>query len=203
MKTIYGTTFILFLILCLPSCQDQQNIPQANEPGIASKLPDFTLTDLGNGLVRAERKEETTGRLLEEGYLLNGKKTGAWVIYHDTGEENRIKYITSFVNGQKTGPALEISYRCQLIQQEHYTADLPNSVWIKYRNSRMEEETNYQDGQLHGPFKTFFRDGKLRQSGNYVNGELDGFVRYYNEEGKVTLEYEYQNGKKIRGGLKE
>jgi hypothetical protein len=195
---------LLFTIpfLILFSCQEP-TVVETTEAAETTSLPGFTLTDLGDGLTKAERYDPSSSRLLEEGYLFKGKKNGAWVTYHDTGEEYRIKTLTSFVNGKESGPILDVTYRCRVAKNSHYTAGLPNGKSLTFKNSRVEEEANYQNGQLHGPFKTYFSNGKIRQTGNYLNGELDGTIRYYNEDGKVKLEYEYRNGEKIRGGLTE
>lgn len=175
--------------------------------GGGTSAPEFEVTGYaiekvsGTDLQHATKVDEK-GMLLEEGYLRNGKKTGAWVTY-DSGSPFPRK-IENYQNGSYYGSYMEFNERGQLQLLAHYENNKLDGNWGKYSFGRPQEEATYKDGQLDGTYKKYFeRDGKLQTTIEYKDGVQDGYYRFYDDGGNIKLEYLYKNGEKVEGGIVE
>ncbi|MEE9374601.1 MAG: hypothetical protein V3V00_16210 [Saprospiraceae bacterium] len=155
---------------------------------------------IGSGAQIAEFKD-ANGWLLTKGTLLNGVKMGSWSSYHDNS--NKIKTLTSFVNGRKNGPEISFNDRGQIESVTEFKNDEFHGLFGKYKFGRPTEETNYKNGKMDGIFALYDSKGQLQRKGVLKDGKYDGKLQYFDESGKVTMEYEYKNGEKITGGIIE
>jgi antitoxin component YwqK of YwqJK toxin-antitoxin module len=195
---------IVTVILLFTGCQNTNN--SSNTGTSASETEDLTgyiIEDLGNGITRAYKK--AVGNIItEEGYLYNGKKHGAWVMY--TGE-GKPESVISYVNGEIYGPELYMNTRLQITRFMQKKGGQPDGLDATYKNGRPVEVYQFKDGQLHGTQKFYFQSGrevgKLQRDVSYKNGKMDGLMRYYDPDGNITLKYTYKNGKKVDGGIVE
>ncbi len=199
-------SLLAFTILLLFGCQPGENTSgAASAPASANSasgdLIGFNLTDLGGGLQKAERKDPS-GKLLEEGYLFNGKRTGSWISYHPNDIEHRLQSITSYVNGVRNGIALDFDQRLQITSQSYYQNELAHGPAFKFAAyGRFLEIAAFENGKQEGLYQSYTKEGTLTQEANYKAGELNGKLKYFNPDGEVTMEYEYRNGKKVSGGI--
>ncbi len=188
----------LFSCLMLIACNQQ---PKAKENFSAEG---YEITELGNGLQEAVKKDPASGQPLEEGLLLHGKKEGTWVTYHPNNDKLIPKSIQSYINGQPSGILIEYGNRGQLEKIAHYLNGQLHGRYATYDYGRLKEVRHYKHGQLDGLFSKYYpKTDKLQSTAEFKDGKQHGMYRYYDEEGNVTLEYEYQNGKKVRGGMKK
>jgi len=163
-------------------------------------LTGFEQIDLGGGALKAIKKNGA-GKIIEEGILINGKKNGAWMTYHED-KDDRIKTLANYVNDNLNGQYLTFSNRGQIETQTSYVNGQYDGVYTKYRFGNIEETAPYRNGQMEGTFKQFYNNNKLKLEAQYQNGKQHGSYKYYDEEGNVMMEYEYANGEKVSGGLK-
>lgn len=188
---------VLFAILILTL------FSSCNQSGGSAPVVDasgYILEAISGSETQHARIEDEEGNVIEKGFLLNGVKVGTWTTYKAGNEFP--KTITSYVDGQYTGPYLEFNDRGQLELKAGYLNNQLHGAWGKYRFGRPEATANYINGQLDGTYKEFFtRDGKIQKEVNYKNGKEHGIMRFYNEDGEVTVEYEYKNGEKVSGGI--
>jgi len=186
---------ILILAAALWSCNGGGS---ASAPTVDSS--GYALEDIPGLSAKIATKHNEAGVLIEEGLLINGVKTGTWVTYHP--DTRFPATITSYEGGVNNGPYMEFNQRGQLSLRATYRNNLLHGLWGKYSFGRVEEESNYKDGQLHGMHRAYQkRDGKLQSEAEYKDGKQDGVYRFFNEEGEVTLEYQFKNGEKVSGGI--
>jgi len=172
---------------------------QSSAP-VSADLGGFSITDFPGGKVQKAMRVDGGGKILEEGEVLDGTKSGTWVTYHAEG--NRVKSITNFVNGRKNGLHMEMNDRGQVELQCYYADDILDGPWTKYKfGSRPEKEVNYKKGNFDGVYKTYHSNGKLQKEINYKDGIQDGTFKQYNDKEQLVMEYEYKNGEKVSGGI--
>jgi len=190
------------LPLLLLSCEAPSAEPEAPEAAASETFnPDAYLLEPvpGSSYQRAVRKN-TDGSILEEGLLLDGKRSGTWVVYHPGSDVP--KTIVSYADDEANGLYVELNDRGYLETRASYQNNRLHGSWAKYRFGRPTHEANYKDGALDGVYREYVMNtGKLQKEVTYKNGVMDGPYRFYNEEGVVTLEYEYRNGEKVGGGI--
>ena len=150
----------------------------------------------------------------------NRKRHGVWKKYYSN---NRIRYVGAFEHGKEIGTFKFYSASNSdnpVIIKKFYKNDTYADVqfftpkgtlesegkmkgkkregkWLFYHldgKSIMSEE-NYENGKLHGVYKTFFIDGKPTEITSYKNGLLDGNYKKYSIKGFLYQEFNYANGK--------
>ena len=150
----------------------------------------------GSEIEKAIKKNAQTGQLIEDGFILNGRKTGAWTTYHPS-KNLTVNTVTNFVNGKKEGLYLEAENTNRVKMIGSYSNDVKHGKWIAYNFSRRELEQDYKNGKLHGFSRTFYKtgkDGQVKEEIEFDNGVKDGVYRYYKEDGTISVDYVYKNG---------
>ncbi len=171
-------------------------------PAAPANLTGFEMGNIPGSSIQKAVKKNGNGQLVEEGYVLDGKKSGTWTSYHLGEEIIRVKSISNYAAGKKNGLHMEFSNRGQLELHANYLNDVLDGQSLKFKfGTRVEEESNYKNGKLHGTYKMYHGNGKTQKEINYKDGVQHGAFRYYNEEEQMTLEYEYKDGEKVSGGI--
>lgn len=143
-------------------------------------------------------KTDATGVLLEEGYMKDSKKIGAWITY----SEGNVKSITTYLDGVLNGVYVELDNQKRMIAQTGYKNGDFHGRAMRFKFGRPLEEFNYKDGQLDGFYRKHFdNNGKIRQEDEYANGVRNGASRLFDEDGNVIMMYTYKNGEKVSGGV--
>ncbi len=199
MRLLIFNLMLIISALLITSCDTSSNNTSASKIDLSSYQ---TEEIAGNG-IRA-KKISSDGTLVEEGYVANGVKNGVWITYNPEG---RINTMTTYVDGQQSGPHLEFSQRSQIILKAYYNGGVLDGPYATYKNGRYLIESFYKNGKLEGQYKEYFpggrESGKLQKLMEFKNGKQDGKLEYYDPEGNVTLSYQYKDGEKIEGGLPE
>lgn len=143
-------------------------------------------------------KKTKGGIMLEQGVIRNGKKDGPWTIFHDN---ESIKSVSSYVNGNLNGAYLEFNNRGQLEKRVEYLDNQFHGLYGEYKYGRPLREITYDMGVQNGPFRTWNDSGKITQMGSNKNGKLDGTLQYFDENQNLIMKYEYKNGEQVSGGL--
>jgi len=182
--------FIFFLITvsCNPS------------PRVSKEFVDYLIETIPSSNLQVAKKYKDS-LLIEEVYLQNGLPHGTWTIYHD--QNMRIKDHKSYFEGQLNGYWLQFNMLGRVEIMEKYQMGVLHGERIKYYSGFPLEIESYHNGKPHGLFKKYYPNKNIQQESNYKEGILHGPFRYYNEDGKLSLEYEYVNGEKISGGIIE
>ena len=177
---------------------------EAPEPvATVATTGDFTGYEIakvsGSEMEKATKKNAQTGQLIEDGYISNGRKTGAWTTYHPN-DNLTIFTVTNYVDGKKEGVYLEAEKSNRVKTIGSFANDVKHGKWITYNFSRREIEQDYKNGKLHGFSRTFYKtgkDGQVKEEVEFDNGVQNGAYRYYKEDGNITMDYVYKNGEII------
>ncbi len=200
MKNLY----FLFIGLLIFSCGSGETNSSNNAPPAAAGAGDFEgfeITAIDGSSLSSATKKDPGGATLEEGNVMNDQKEGAWVTYFTANrDKGKIKSLTNFHKGIKNGIELTFAKNGTIETKTTYANGQKHGAFGKYKSSRKLEESNFNNGQLHGVYKTFYQTGKLQQEANYKNGKKHGKSTYYNQEEEITMEYEYKNGEQVSGG---
>ncbi|TXF87867.1 hypothetical protein FUA23_17050 [Neolewinella aurantiaca] len=195
------TLFILLLALSFFSCQEAARPERVVEKAVFDN-EEFETTEIdGSEALRVERRDPQ-GRVIEQGFILNGNKHGTWTTY--TIDSKAPKTIMSYIEGALNGPYIEMDDMGRFALIANYKANVLDGPYGKYKIGRPELIANYVDGQLDGVMAEYdYRSNKIKQEVNYKMGKKHGPMRYFNEEGKITLEYVYENDERVSGGIVE
>jgi antitoxin component YwqK of YwqJK toxin-antitoxin module len=195
--------FTLLITSVLFSCQEASRPAQQVEveKAVFDDKEFETIKIDGSDALRVERKGPQ-GRVIEQGFVLNGLKHGTWTTY--SIDSKAPETIISYIEGALNGPYIEMDDLGRFALIANYKANVLDGPYGKYKIGRPELIANYVNGQLDGPMAEYdYRNNKLKQEVNYKMGKKHGPLRYFNEEGKVTLEYIYENDERVSGGIVE
>lgn len=56
-------------------------------------------------------------------------------------------------------------------------------LWEEFEHEQLVSQETYVNGDLHGPFETFYTNGRLKERGNYKKGVLEGIWETYYDNG--------------------
>ena len=196
MKYKFYSPILVVLGILIASCGGNTNQDKAF---IASDWEGFEMSDVAGSDLQHATKQNYLNEIEEEGFVLNGIKTGAWVTYHLV--DGRIKTIENFVNGRVEGLSLELDKRGQVIKRTFYNDgefDGPNTT---YKFGRPQEKIPYSMGQVNGKVIRYYNNGRVMEEIEFKDGVQHGYYNHYNADQKLDMQYQYENGVKISGGM--
>lgn len=170
-----------------------------NNSGPVYDLKGYEVESMGGGIQLATYKDQN-GHLVAKGQVVNGLRTGTWVTYHPAS--NKVKSITNYINGLRTGIEVSLNNRGQIEAMAEYKEDVLHGLKASYSGGHPTEEITYKDGIVDGPF-AIYNNRTIQRKGTFLNGKQHGILEYFDDKGNVTLRYEYKNGEKITGGIVE
>ncbi|MEM9919336.1 MAG: hypothetical protein AAF990_14635 [Bacteroidota bacterium] len=195
MKIAVSFCFLFLLLAC-----GNSNSSGGSSNTTVVDLGGFTVEALPGTAVQRATKKDNAGVLLEEGKVLDGKRFGTWVTFHTSN--NRIKTITSYVEGLKSGRYMEMNDRGQVELEANYTNDVLDGPWIKYKyGSRKSKEVLYKMGVIDEYYREYHNNGKLMKDIQYTNGKMNGYFKQFDDKEKLLMQYEYRDGEKVSGGI--
>ncbi len=189
-KLIYS--FLVILVISI-GCSEKSKTPV---PVNVSGYETYAIH--GTQVQRAVKRHET-GKVIEQGYLENGHRTGVWMSFNE--RDGKLKTLTSFVNGLKEGVYLQFNNREQIDIRALYAADELDGLYSEMQYGRLVKEMDYKKGKIDGLYKEYYGSGKLLKEIQFKDGLMHGYQRYYNEKGEITVQYEFSNGEKVSGGM--
>ncbi len=198
MKYLIITTTFLIFMACNQSDQAANN--STNTPNNASAADPYVHEPIAGTDVQKVTLTNRDGKLREQGFMLNGKRTGMWLIF----ERSDVfpQKIISYQNDMYNGPYFEFTERGQMTMKANYLNNKLDGYFARYKFSKEVVTANYINGKLSGEYREYDeRKNFLTKIENYKDDQLHGKVQYYNEDGIVIMEYEYKNGKKVSGGM--
>lgn len=195
MRKIASQTALLLLFLWTFSACTNSNGVQPEKPDqsgfITESIP-------GSPLERVVSKDES-GRIIQEGFMANGLKEGAWITYHKTGMHAEI--VESYAAGKLHGLQLTLSNRGQVEKIANFKNGLMNGYWAELRFGRPTREATYKDNLFHGEYNEYHQNNKLAKRIEYQNGKIHGKFQTYDDQQNLTTDYTYENDKKVSGGI--
>ncbi len=120
--------------------------------------------------------------------MLNGNST----VYNNTGYGN-IESITVFEN--------DIPVSMQIFDNDNYVFKgnldkygKKQGSWTSYQNEILASVSNFDNGQKHGEFISYYTNGQIWSKGSYFNDKETGKFYSYYRNGQLEEEKEYTNG---------
>lgn len=192
-------TLYVFLLVAFMSCSQNSNTNGSENPGADFDTSAYTVEDVSGSNIQYIYKKDDRGDYLEEGFVKNGKRDGAFMVYDP--ETKHIIEMSHFNEGILHGPQFEYNGRGQLEKRVTLVNGKQHGLYVEYRNGRYKKMVTYEDGQVDGFIKEFSDRGRLFKYSEYKDNQLHGDVVNYNEDGNEIVRYEYKNGEKVSGGL--
>jgi antitoxin component YwqK of YwqJK toxin-antitoxin module len=187
-------SFIVLIIACLFSACQKSSAP------VSADLTGYTVNPIpGSAFSHAVMMKDTVK--FQEGYVLNGTKSGQWVEYHPDG---RIAVIQNFIDGKLNGPMLNLDNRGQITAMTTYRDGTLHGMKATYKFGKPLEEVPYDQGKISGVMRKYYDSSnsfKIMEEAEYKDNKQNGIYRHYNEQGAIDLEYVYRNGEKVSGGI--
>lgn len=190
-QTMRLTLYVFALMALIIGCQKKGTTGTSAEG--------YELTPIGTSGLQKAIKRHDTGKVIEEGYFMNGLKFGQWVNY--TEREGRVASVTNYIDGKRDGLYLKFDARENLNVRVSFKDDQYDGLFTEVQYGTVLKEANYKGGKLHGLYKEYYGNGKLLKEIEFKEDKQDGFYRYYDEQGNLSIEYQYKNGEKLSGGL--
>lgn len=184
---------LLVISILFFACGDSKSPAVVAPP---ANLSGYSVVNFPNSNMQKAMRTDGSGKVLEEGEVLDGKKTGTWITYHD-GANIIAQTVTNYVDGMRNGIWMRIGNNNRVEAYGYYANDKKDGKWVTYNFSRREKEESYSNGKLHGISRTFYKtgkDGQIKEEVEYKNGVQDGVYRYYLEDGTISMDYVYKNG---------
>ena len=135
------------------------------------------------------------GNLKQEGfYDENGKGTGEWKFYHESGKiDAKVIFLNGFFNG------LHEKYDKEGVLE--YTQDYVKGERVGPKKGYYEDKTLMYVGHItnkkaNGEWKYYHSNGKLLKIGNYLNEKKTGKWKFYGFSGQIEDEGNYVDDKK-------
>ena len=150
----------------------------------------------------------------------NGKRHGVWKKYYNNG---RVRYTGQFEHGKEKGTFKfysAASSEFPVVVKEYNTHNNTASVkfytekgvieskglmigknrigkWLYFHvdGKTVMSEENYDDGKLHGSYRTFYKSGKPTEVAYYSDGKLDSTYKKYSIKGHLFQHFTYKGGK--------
>ena len=102
---------------------------------------------------------------------------------------------------KETAPKCEDIEAFELSELTKLPANYTGKVKECGVNGLVEGVSDWVDGKLNGPSKSWNKEGQLEGEANYINGEMTGLVRKWYENGQLFSEVNYGESNGRRDGL--
>jgi len=190
----YALALVLQASLLFTACVGDKNNQAVDKGDWAG----FEMIPVADSDFQRAVRIDGNGNLAEEGFVLNGIKSGTWLAFNDEG---RIIKIENYIDGRVEGLSLELDKRGQVTKKVFYNDgkfDGPNTT---YKFGRPIETIPYKHGDIDGKVIRYYNNGRVMEEINYKDGVQHGMYNHYNADQKLDMQYEYKDGKKVSGGM--
>ena len=154
------------------------------------------------------------GKLYYSGTFEAGRPVGHFTFFHESGRVHseivhaplasdalatsnapNAKWTASAVTYREDGSELGRGDYTMWMGTNGQPAQDKDGLWRSYDTSgRVRRLESFQQGELHGAFKTFFSDGTPLEIGLFKNGQRDGLWIRHNTSGRKDSEQTWASG---------
>jgi antitoxin component YwqK of YwqJK toxin-antitoxin module len=121
-----------------------------------------TILEYKDGIPNGEIKSWSKKDVRQvEGFVANGKKTGTWKLYYESG---KLKKQSVYQNDTENGEEI---------------------FW--YENGNLQKKGSYLNGKLNGKYEWYFETGQKKQEGFFLNGRADSTWSEWHENGQQKM----------------
>lgn len=181
-------------------------------PLMAASQPSMNHTDAAGLKQGVWQKKYPNGRLMYQGNYTNGKPSGEWKRWHDSGSLKAILLYSEtsdsvkarlyegmsnpvaegvYLGEKKTGTWTYFS-KGSVIAREEFSGGVKNGTSTKYYPSgEILEESHWENDLLNGTYRAFFTSGKPFLECTYINGQRNGRCISYYPSGALEVYSKY------------
>jgi antitoxin component YwqK of YwqJK toxin-antitoxin module len=135
----------------------------------------------------------TTGRVIYQGPLVNGRVTGQGILYDPQG---KLVYQGGFLSemydgeGQAFYPNGQTQYKGSFVKNNY-----EGTGFLYRENGSLQYEGGFLKGLYEGVGKEYYDNGSLRYEGDFAKNEYQGSGVLYDRSGQIIYNGEFKNGK--------
>ena len=140
-------------------------------------------------------------RFFKDGYLHGPYNYKKYEDCSEGDDEKLSQLVSEFTHLNNTIDGIDDFRTSKMLESRDGPFKVHSLAYRPYYNSDELDYTDYRegtykDGKLEQQ-RTFNKNGKLRKEETFTNGNLDGPYKSYYENGKLYTEAIYQNGEKV------
>lgn len=163
--------------------QYARNNPKPTEINLSKKA--FDIKNLEN-------------QTLITGAFEKGRRNGNWNYYYDN---SRPKMEMNFNKGSQEGLYKLYTYYGLLYSVSNYANDTISGRTDRFDSRGLKSTYNYRNGELNGPYKTYYASGKRNKESFYTDGNLNGIRKTYSENGQLMFIDHFYNDELISSDI--
>jgi antitoxin component YwqK of YwqJK toxin-antitoxin module len=134
----------------------------------------------------------TSGKLLAEYGMENGKRNGIQKSYYESGT---LKEEYEMVDDSLTGMYKKYYESGNLkVECNELNGKLQGKSLAYYQNGKLQAEVTFINGSRNGPFKTYDENGALLNDGRFKNDKQDSLIYTYYPNGNVKKKFFSKEG---------
>jgi antitoxin component YwqK of YwqJK toxin-antitoxin module/TolA-binding protein len=133
------------------------------------------------------------GALSQKKYFKEGKLNGPYVSYFAVGEilpEFNIQYKNDSIQGT----LIEYYSNGAIYKESFYNKGILEKEKKYYIDGTLNEENNFKNGRLDGPYAIYHPNKQLAQEGQAIDGDYEGLIKTYYRDGQLESEFTYEKG---------
>jgi len=142
------------------------------------------------------KKFYNNDRIRYQGKFIHGKEVGTFKYYSAASSDHPIM-IKEFNQDNSIADVSFFTENGTLESKGKMNGKNRVGKWLYFHEDgkTIMAEENYNNGKLHGDYKTFYNSGKPTEIGYYINGLLDSTYRKYSIKGHLYQHFSYKGGK--------
>lgn len=152
-----------------------------------------TVVEYKNGLPNGEIRSWTKKDVKQvEGFVDNGKRTGTWKLYFESG---KLQKQSVYQNDMQNGEEIFWFENGNLKKSGNYVNGKLNGKYTWYfENGQKQQEGYFLNNKEDSIWTEWFENGKKKMVGHFKNYEKNGNWTWWDENGKITASKNYING---------
>ena len=152
-----------------------------------------TIVEYKDGIPNGEIKSWAKKDVRQvEGFVANGKKTGTWKLYYESG---KLKKQSAYQNDTENGEEIFWFENGNLQKKGNYINGKLNGKYEWYfENGQKKQEGFFLNGREDSTWNEWYENGKQKMVGHFTNFEKNGNWTWWDEKGNITTSKKYTNG---------
>ncbi len=139
------------------------------------------------------QKKYPSGTLMYEGYFTDGKPTGHWKRYHESGG---VKAILQYSEKGDSVKALLFENSEEPVAEGSYVGEKKEGLWIYFSGKIKIAEERFSGGLKNGQCRKYYNSGELLEESEWKNNQLEGKYSAYFQSGKPYLQCMYSQNRR-------
>lgn len=135
-----------------------------------------------------------SGALNHRKTFIHDKLEGDYTSYFEVGE-SMPEFKTNYTAGEVQKEVIELYANGATYAKTPFENDVRHGIKTKYFfNGKISAEISYKNGELNGPYKSYFLDGQPYEIGQSIDDFYNGPWKKYYADGTLRMEMTYDKG---------